>query len=265
MLDSYFGGLIDQQHSYHFVVGGEKFSLNWANKEAEQCKVKVEDGTLSQTIRIYSYLIEEINELKGTLIVELKEERRFRLEFFKFSKVLPNDYCFSFEDIEYELHSGAEGVLLLIPLSTLSSKEVGSEIEELINSYMSLKSHGVCFSFSVPEDRYHIKEEGYELMERSESKEYYEELFSKKIAQFYLKLEKCNEVALVLFTLIEFHSLKEMDAVLAEGRFMSSLARRLTSAKDKRAIAVFEAEIDLLHAQAENVGMSLQSFYEAGL
>ena len=51
----------------------------------------------------------------------------------------------------------------------------------------------------------------------------------------------CNEVPLVLFTLTEFNSLQEMDAILAEGRFMSSFAKRLASAQDKRIISVFEA------------------------
>ena len=83
--------------------------------------------------------------------------------------------------------------------------------------------------------------------------------------QLYLKLQNCNEAALVLFTLIEFNSLKEMDTILAEGRFMSSLAKRLVSAQDKRILSIFEAEIDLLHFQTESLGMSLKSFYEAAL
>ena len=46
---------------------------------------------------------------------------------------------------------------------------------------------------------------------------------------------------------------------------MSSLAKRLASAKDKRIMSIFEEEIDLLHSQAETIGMSLKSFYEAAL
>ena len=54
-----------------------------------------------------------------------------------------------------------------------------------------------------------------------------------------MKLEKCSESSLVLFSLVEFNSLKEMDAVLAEGRFMSSLAKRLVTAQDKRIMGIF--------------------------
>ena len=85
------------------------------------------------------------------------------------------------------------------------------------------------------------------------------------IGQLYLKLEKCNEVPLVFFTLIEFNSLQEMDVVLAGGRFLSSLAKRLASAQDKRIMSVFEGAIDALHEQAESIGMSLKSFYEGAL
>ena len=46
---------------------------------------------------------------------------------------------------------------------------------------------------------------------------------------------------------------------------MSSLAKRLVSAQDKRIMAIFSAEIDTLHAQAESIGMSLKFFYEAAL
>ena len=56
-----------------------------------------------------------------------------------------------------------------------------------------------------------------------------------------------------------------MDAIIAEGRFMSALAKRLSSSEDKRAMSLFEGEIDLLHSQAESIGMSLNSFYEAAL
>lgn len=52
-------------------------------------------------------------------------------------------------------------------------------------------------------------------------------MITKKAGQLYLKLEKCDEVPLVLFTLGEFGSLDEMDTVLAKGRFMSYLAIRL--------------------------------------
>ena len=89
-----------------------------------------------------------------------------------------------------------------------------------------------------------------------------EELISDKMGQLYLKLDKCEEGALVLFILFEFRSLSEMDAVLAEGRFMSSLAKRLACAEDKRVLSIFEGELDLLHSQAESIGMSLSSFYE---
>ena len=64
---------------------------------------------------------------------------------------------------------------------------------------------------------------------------------------------------------MEFNSLQEMDQLLSEGRFMSSLAKRLVNAGDKKALSIFEDEIDLLHAQAEIAGMSLKSFHEVSL
>ena len=64
---------------------------------------------------------------------------------------------------------------------------------------------------------------------------------------------------------MDFNSLQEMDSTLAEGRFVSSLAKRLVSTKDKRILSLFQTEIDLLHAQAESIGMSLKFFYEAAL
>ena len=68
-----------------------------------------------------------------------------------------------------------------------------------------------------------------------------------------------------MFTLVEFSSLEEMDAILSEGRFMTSLAKRLSHAKDKRMLSIFEEELVLLHKQAETIGMSLQFFYEGAL
>lgn len=52
------------------------------------------------------------------MIVELKEGGFYRLEFLKFSHPVRNDYSFSFADIKYELVSGAEGALLLVPMTT---------------------------------------------------------------------------------------------------------------------------------------------------
>lgn len=72
-------------------------------------------------------------------------------------------------------------------------------------------------------------------------------------------------MSLVFFALIEFNSLKEMDSLLAEGRLMSSLAQRLLSAEDKRIVSLLKGEIDSLHVQAENVGMSLKFFYDSVL
>ena len=57
--------------------------------------------------------------------------------------------------------------------------------------------------------------------------------------QLYLKLQHCDEAPLILFTLIEFNSLKDMDSILAEGRFMSALGKRLVSAQDKRILSIF--------------------------
>ena len=72
-------------------------------------------------------------------------------------------------------------------------------------------------------------------------------------------------MALLFFILTEFNSLQEMDSLLSEGRFMSSLAKRLASASDRRILNLFKAEIHLLHVQAEGIGMSLKSFYEGAL
>ena len=52
---------------------------------------------------------------------------------------------------------------------------------------------------------------------------------------------------------------------LSEGRFMSALAKRVSSAKDKRIMVIFQEEIALLQTQADNIGISLKSFYEAAL
>ena len=90
-------------------------------------------------------------------------------------------------------------------------------------------------------------------------------LIQNGIGQLYLKLEKCKEAPLALFILPEFSSLKEMDGILAEGRFLSALAQRLASTEDKRIMSMFEMEIDLLHTQAENIGMALKFFYQAAL
>ena len=108
-------------------------------------------------------------------------------------------------------------------------------------------------------------QEGYEMIESAGEKGYYQELIHSNKGQLYLKLEKCNEVPLVFFTSMEFNSLQEMDTSLSEGRFMSSLAKRMASAGDKRITTIFEGEIALLHIQADTIGMSLSSFYEAAL
>ena len=86
-----------------------------------------------------------------------------------------------------------------------------------------------------------------------------------KASDLYSRLEKCEEAPLVLFTLSEFYSLREMDELIAEGRLMSFLAQRLVSVPCKRILGIFENEILLLHFQAENNGISLKPFYEAAL
>ena len=90
-------------------------------------------------------------------------------------------------------------------------------------------------------------------------------MIQNKKGQLYLKVENCREAPLIFFTLMEFGSLEEMDAILSEGRFMSALAKRVASGEDKRIMVIFQEEIALLHLQADNIGMSLASFYEATL
>ena len=90
-------------------------------------------------------------------------------------------------------------------------------------------------------------------------------MVSNKKGQLYLRVENCKEAPLIFFTLIEFNSLEEMDAILSEGRFMCALAKRVSSAKDKRIMVIFQEEIALLQTQADNIGISLKSFYEAAL
>ena len=80
------------------------------------------------------------------------EEGTFRLQFFTFRKPLRNEIAFSLHNIKYVLLPGAHGALLLLYTADLSSPRVGSEIEELVNSYLSLKSNGVQFSLRAPED-----------------------------------------------------------------------------------------------------------------
>ena len=108
------------------------------------------------------------------------------------------------------------------------------------------------------------REEGYELVERAE-KFGYASVFFKKLGELYFRLDLCHEVPLLFFTFIEFSSLKQMDAAIAEGRFISLLARRMASVQEKRILSIFASQLDLLHSQAENIGMSLKFFYEEAL
>ena len=39
-----------------------------------------------------------------------------------------------------------------------------------------------------------------------------------------------------------------MDAVIAEGRFITSLLKRFASAENKRILSIFAKEIDFLHS-----------------
>ena len=105
-------------------------------------------------------------------------------------------------------------MLLLVPMALLSSR-IPEEIEELINSHLLLRSQGV--DLNGPEESEEAQYEGYELIERREKKEYFEDLFRNRIGHLYLRLEKCNEASLVFFSLMEFNSLLEMDRRVAEG------------------------------------------------
>ena len=92
-----------------------------------------------------------MNEWREHVIVE-HDEGTFRFEFFKFRKPLPNEYSFEFGSFKYALNEGAEGVILLIPMTQLTTV-VGEQIEELMNSYLLLKSSGLDLSFEVPLDQ----------------------------------------------------------------------------------------------------------------
>ena len=78
-----------------------------------------------------------------------------------------------------------------------------------MNAYLSLASKGIRLSFEKPEDRIvGAGKEGYELISKSDSKRYFEELLLSQIGQLYLKLDKCDEIALLFFILTEFNSLQ---------------------------------------------------------
>ena len=86
--------------------------------------------------------MKQLSELRGTVIVELREGGIFRLELFKLRKPLSSGYNFELEKKKYMLQPGAEAVLLLVPVTDLSYG-LGESIEELINSYFILKSNGL--------------------------------------------------------------------------------------------------------------------------
>ena len=65
------------------------------------------------------------------------------------------------------------------------------------------------------------------MIQRTENYEGYGLALMSKIGELYFNLEEINEVPLILFTLIEFDSLMNIDMMAGEGRFMSSLAKRL--------------------------------------
>ena len=48
---------------------------------------------------------------------------------------------------------------------------VREQIEELMNSYLHLKSSGLDLSFEAPLDQVEVNQEGYELVEGEEKKE----------------------------------------------------------------------------------------------
>lgn len=54
-----------------------------------------------------------------------------------------------------------------------------------------------------------------------------EEAFKTSLNDLYLKCEECQEAPLVLFMLVEFSSVLQMDSTLAEGRLLCPLAKRL--------------------------------------
>ena len=59
------------------------------------------------------------------------------------------------------------------------------------------------------------------------------------LGDLYLKCEECEELPLVLFTLVEFTSVLEMDNSLTKGRLLSPLAKRLCQAQDQRILSIF--------------------------
>ena len=65
------------------------------------------------------------------------------------------------------------------------------------------------------------------MIQRTENYERYGLALMSKIGELYFNLEEINEVPLILFILIEFDSLMNIDMMAGEGRFMSSLAKRL--------------------------------------
>ena len=98
-------------------VRGHQYRLEWREDDLSQCSVSASRSFGFEKIKIPSCSFKKLTELRGTVIVELKEGGIFRLELFSFRKLLGNDYSFKFHNISYELHIGARGALLLVPMA----------------------------------------------------------------------------------------------------------------------------------------------------
>ena len=216
-------------------------------------------------------------------------KRWFTLEYLPFRFPVNAKFQISLANLEYTVPEGAQGVVLLVPLTTTCAPfdVKASSFFDYVNQHAYFRFRGLTLDlskklpvignsglFKTPRRNKSEQKLGAlfsskgerELSRSARFKSFVQEFMVKErstvVENMHLHLGGCDTGSLLVLMLAEFQSLNQIDAVFGKGRFVTSLATRIALSESKWGFFLFEKNLLFLHSQAESLGLSLHTVYD---